>query len=159
MPDTAVKINPDSYLMPSLEHATVADVMHPGIVSCPVDAKLTEVARLMADHKVHCVVVVGISAQDGERFVWGLIDDGDLVRAGIRLGHDETAGALAREPTISVRTTMPLSAAGELMLKHGVTHTVVNDSETQLPIGVLSTLDIAGVLALAPGVTERASVR
>jgi CBS domain-containing protein len=36
-----------SYLMPSLRHATVADAMHPGIVSCHPDAPLTEVARTM----------------------------------------------------------------------------------------------------------------
>jgi CBS domain-containing protein len=41
-----------SYLMPSLEHATVADAMHPGILSCHADASLTDVARIMATHHV-----------------------------------------------------------------------------------------------------------
>jgi len=49
------------YLMPPLRHATVADAMHPGIVSCPADATLTDVARLMATHHVHCIAVMGIS--------------------------------------------------------------------------------------------------
>lgn len=33
-----------SYLMPRLEHATMADAMHPGILSCEADASLTDVA-------------------------------------------------------------------------------------------------------------------
>ena len=37
-----------SYLMPSLEHATVADAMHPGIMTCEPDARATDVARMMA---------------------------------------------------------------------------------------------------------------
>jgi CBS domain-containing protein len=42
---------------------------------------------------------------------------------------------------------MPLREAGELMLKHGVSHLIVVDPTTQRPTGVLSTLDIAGILA------------
>lgn len=43
MPDTATTPRHGSYLMPSLEHATVADAMHPGILSCEPDATLTDV--------------------------------------------------------------------------------------------------------------------
>lgn len=139
-----------SYLMPSLHHATVADAMHPGIVACSPDAGLTEVARLMATHHVHCVAVMAVSHDDGaERFVWGLISDLDLLRAGIHLGPDSSASALALEPIISVVPTTPLREAGELMLRHGVSHLVVVDPDTRRPTGVLSTLDIAGVLAWA----------
>ena len=46
-----------SYLLPHLEHATVADAMHPGILSCDAEATLTEVARIMSTHHVHCIVV------------------------------------------------------------------------------------------------------
>jgi CBS domain-containing protein len=42
---------------------------------------------------------------------------------------------------------MPLREAGELMLDHGATHVIVIDPDSQRPIGVLSTLDIAGLLA------------
>ena len=57
MPDTAIYHG--SYLMPSLEHATVSDAMHPGILSCEPDANLSEVARMMARQHVHCIVVAG----------------------------------------------------------------------------------------------------
>ena len=137
-----------SYLMPSLEHATVADAMHPGIVSCPADASLTDVARLMATRHVHCVPVMAISYDEhADRFVWGLISDLDVLRAGMHLGLDASARALALDPIVSVPPTMPLREAGELMLKHDVSHLIVVDPDTQRPTGVLSTLDIAGVLA------------
>ncbi|HZE05284.1 MAG TPA: CBS domain-containing protein [Solirubrobacteraceae bacterium] len=148
MPDIAGQTGTGSYLMPSLRHATVADAMHPGIVACPPDAGLTDVARLMASHHVHCVAVMAISpGEEAERFVWGLISDLDVLRAGIHLGPDSSARALALEPIISVIPATPLREAGELMLRHGVTHLVVVDPDTRRPTGVLSTLDIAGVLA------------
>lgn len=71
--------------MPSLEHATVADAMHPGMSG--------------------------------------------------------------RSPRHHLKPSMPLRDAGELMLTHGVSHLVVTDAEAGGPIGLLSTLDVAGVLA------------
>jgi CBS domain-containing protein len=148
VPTTAVQPYHGSYLMPSLEHATVSDAMHPGILSCEADATLTDVARLMAMHHVHCVAVMGLSHEHpGEKLVWGIISDSDLVRAGIREGADQTAAALAQQTMISVEPTMPLREAGELMLASGVTHVVVIDPAVQRPTGILSTLDIAGALA------------
>jgi len=148
MPATASHTLSTSYLMPSLRHATVADAMHPGILSCPADATLRDVARLMATHHVHCVAVMAISHDArGERLVWGLISDLDVMRAGIRIGSDELAGALAFEPVVVVDPAMRLSEAGEVMLKHAIDHVVVVDPETQQPTGVLSSTDLIDVLA------------
>lgn len=148
MSDTAIQPTPGSYLMPSLRNATVADAMHPGIVFCEPDASLTEVARLMATHHVHCIAVVGISHdEESECMVWGLISDRDLMRAGIGLGSGQSARALALEPVIGIRATMPLSQAVEAMLEQGVSHIIVIDPQTRRPAGVLSTLDVIGVLA------------
>jgi CBS domain-containing protein len=145
---TTIQPHYGSYLMPRLEHATVSDAMHPGILSCEADATLTDVARLMATHHVHCVAVMGLSQEPpGEKLVWGIISDLDLLRAGIRTGGDQPAGAVTLQPIISAEPTMPLREAGELMLTQGVTHIVVIDPDIQRPIGILSTLDIAGVLA------------
>jgi CBS domain-containing protein len=151
MPGTATQIYHGSYLMPSLEHATVSDAMHPGILSCEPDATATEVARLMAAHHVHCVAVVGISHEKPECFVWGIISDLDLVAAGIRDEQEPTARDLADQPVITVRPNVPLRQAGEAMLKNGVSHLVVTDAEAGRPIGILSTLDVAGVLAWGEG--------
>jgi CBS domain-containing protein len=145
MSDTALKSH-GSYLTQSIEHATVADAMHPGILSCEPDATVTEVAKMMATHHVHCVAVVGISHEQPECFVWGIVSDLDLVRAGID-GAARTARTLASQPVVVVEPEMPLRDAAGEMLKHGVSHVVVADPVAQRPVGVLSTLDIAGVLA------------
>ena len=136
-----------SYLMPSLQRATVSDAMHPGIIACEPDASLAEVSQIMAKHHVHWVAVIGISHDDPPCGVWSVISDLDLVRAGIRDGDTASARALARQPLITVEPSMALRTAGELMLAHGVSHLVVIESETQRPIGILSSSDIAGVLA------------
>jgi len=137
-----------SRLMPSLSRATVSDAMHAGILTCEPDATLTDVARLMAGHRVHCIAVMGVShAGSSEKLVWGIISDVDVVRAGIRTGSDRLAGALALEPIITVEPEMPLRQAGELMLSHNTSHIVVIDPQLQRPIGILSTLDIIDVLA------------
>jgi CBS domain-containing protein len=121
--------------------------MHPGILSCEPDASPAEVAQLMATHHVHCVAVVGISHEKPECFVWGIISDFDLIEAGIRDGRELTARDLAVQPVITVRPSTPLREAGEAMLTHHVSHLVVADGEAGRPIGILSTLDVAGVLA------------
>jgi CBS domain-containing protein len=144
MSDTA--IHQGSYLSPSLEHATVADAMHPGIFSCEPDASLTEVARTMATRHVHCLAVVGISHQQPECGMWGIVSDADVIRAAAREGGEGTAGSLAKQPVVSVTPAMALRAASELMVSQEVSHLVVIDEGSQNPIGILSTLDIAGVL-------------
>jgi CBS domain-containing protein len=136
-----------SYLMPSLQHATVSDAMHPGILACEPDASLTEVAQLMATHHVHCIAVVGISHEEPQCGVWSVISDLDLVGAGIRDDETWSARSIAQQPLVTVEPSMPVRDAGELMLAHGITHLVVIEPRSQRPIGILSTADIAGVLA------------
>jgi CBS domain-containing protein len=137
-----------SYLMPHFEHATVADAMHRGILSCDGDATLSEVARIMSTHHVHCIVVRGAAEDEADELpVWGIISDFDLLRAGIRPDAPDTAAALARQAVIRVETTAGLRDVAELMMTKGTGHVVAVDPQTGYPIGILSTLDVAGVLA------------
>jgi CBS domain-containing protein len=137
-----------SYLLPHFEHATVADAMHPGILSCEAEATLAEVARIMSTHHVHCIVVRGAAEDEAdEPPVWGMISDFDLVRMGTRPNAPDTAAELARRPVISVQTTAALRDAAELMMTEGTAHVVAVNPQTGHPVGILSTLDIAGVLA------------
>jgi CBS domain-containing protein len=147
MPTTTSPLSHGSYLMPSLEHATVSDAMHPGILACEPDSSLTEVAQTMATHHVHCLAVIGISHEEPRCGIWSVISDLDLVRAGIHEDEGQSARAIARQPLVTVESSLPLREAGELMLRHAVSHLVVIESSTQRPIGILSTADIAGVLA------------
>jgi CBS domain-containing protein len=137
-----------SYLLPQFEHATVADAMHPGILSCDTEATLTEVARMMSTHHVHCIVVTGTGEGDGDGSeVWGVISDFDLLSAGMRPDVPDIASAIAQQSVIRVITTAALRDVAELMLAEGSGHVVAVDPQTRRPVGILSTLDIAGVLA------------
>jgi CBS domain-containing protein len=131
---------------PSLEHATVADVMHPGVFTCPPDTELRDVARLMATHHIHSVVVLGIERTwAGERLTWGILSDIDLVAA----AHDPSAdaGGAAATELVLVGPDEPLARAVELMAEHRLSHLLVVDAETGRPKGVVSSLDVAGCLA------------
>jgi CBS domain-containing protein len=147
MSEGSVLPSQGSYLLPHFEHATVADAMHPGILSCDADATLTEVARIMSTHHVHCIVVRGTPDEAGESPVWGIISDFDVLRAGMRSDGSDTAAAVARQPVVKLQTTAPLREAAELMLSRLTSHIVAVNPETGHPIGILSTLDIAGVFA------------
>lgn len=137
-----------SYRTPSLEHATVGDAMHQGVMTCDPDATLTEVARIMATHHVHFIGVLGLSTSaSGEVLTWRVITDLDLVRGGVRPGESDTARTLARHPVVTVDPGTPLRHAADLMLGRGLSHLLVISPETQHPVGVLSTLDVAGTLA------------
>lgn len=140
-----------SFRTPSLEHATVADAMHPGIVSCDPDLPLTEVARTMASNHVHCLAVMGISHTEPEQLVWGIITDLDLVAAGLTSGYEATARSLARHPVVSVDTTTPLREACQMMVDQRIAHLVVRDNSRLMPVGILSSIDVAGILAWGEG--------
>ena len=134
--------------LPSLEHASVADVMHPGVLSCAPDADLRAVARIMATQHVHSVVVEGLEDVPGRgaHLAWGVLSDLDLVAAARSGSLDERAGAHAATEVVTIGQDESLAQAAELMTAHQLAHLLVIDP-TGMPIGVLSTLDIAGALA------------
>ena len=131
---------------PTLRHALVQDVMRPGIVTCPPDADLVTVARLMAGDHIHAVVVSGIeSVPGGERLTWGLITALDLVSSTLPGYEGAEAAELAGTEIVTVEADEPLERAAQLMTEHQLTHLmVVTGGE---PVGILSTLDVAGCLA------------
>lgn len=134
--------------LPLMSTATVRDVMHPGIVSCSGAANAAEVARIMASCRVHSVAVLGLSKDERRTpHIWGIVSDLDVLAATTRPAGAATAADLASEPVITVRPTMSLKEAAEAMVRHGVHHVIVADPERHTPVGILSTLDIAAVLA------------
>jgi CBS domain-containing protein len=136
-----------SYLVPSLDKATVSDAMRTGVMSCPPDLPATVVARMMATHHIHAVVVEGIHHDPvhGEELRWGVVTDMDLVRAARAGIEDLTAGDIAVSEPVTVEPTLSLDDAVRLMEEHEATHLIVVADGR--PVGILSTLDIAGVLA------------
>jgi CBS domain-containing protein len=79
--------------------------------------------------------------------LWGVVSDLDLVKAA-NAGEigDRTAGGTAITPVVMVERDDTLAHAAQLMSEHEITHLVVVDPRTERPVGVLSTLDLAGAL-------------
>jgi CBS domain-containing protein len=130
---------------PTFERMTVEDAMHTGIVACDVHAPLGAVARMMAAHRIHCVVVRNGAAEwtDPGGGLWGVISDLDLVRL---VAEDavagRTAGQSAATPAVVVQERDSVREAARLMADNDVTHLVVVNHAAK-PVGVLSTLDVA----------------
>ena len=134
---------------------TVAAVMSRGLVRCPRHASLRAVAALMTDAHVHCVVVID-DASD-RRSLWGVVSDLDLIAAAtVRSLDEQEAGGSAMKPAVTIGAYEPLAVAAGLMTKHGVSHLVVVDPVKERPLGVISTLDVAGALAAAWSPRRRA---
>jgi CBS domain-containing protein len=130
--------------MNGLEGASVAEAMHPGVITCPLGASLRTVARMMAAYRVHCVVVFDEREETERRSFWGVVSDLDLA-AGLSEGalDERSAGEIAASPVVTVPSDEALDRAAQLMAEHGSAHLVVVEPETGLPVGVLSTLDLA----------------
>ncbi|MFN8160946.1 MAG: CBS domain-containing protein [Solirubrobacterales bacterium] len=123
---------------------SVSDVITPGVITCPPEAPLREVAGLMAGERVHSVVVSDLPSGAGAG--WGVIADLDLVEA-IRMGSAASAAEAAATEPLTVDAGAPLERAVQLMVEHEVSHLFVTGPEGGEPIGVVSTLDIARALA------------
>jgi CBS domain-containing protein len=122
--------------------------MHPGLVRCAPEASLRAVAALMADARVHCVVVIDDTSD--ERLLWGVVWDRDLVAAAtVRSLDEQEARGTAIKPAVTIASYESLARAAQQMTKHGVSHLVVVDPVKDRPLGVISTLDLARALAAA----------
>jgi CBS domain-containing protein len=125
---------------PVFGEARVADAMHPGVIFCPPDASLRTAAAIMATNHVHAVFV----SAGGEAPV-GVVSERRLVEAAGSDADKVTVAALAEDPE-TVFADDPLRQATTSMAEHGVNHLVVVDAGGR-PLGMLSALDIARVLA------------
>ena len=133
----------------NLQERLVGDVMRDGIVGCTPETPLTEVARLMGEYRIHCVVVAGLEEdRHGTHLVWGVVSDLDLARA-VAAGEELTAGQIAATEPVTASPADTLSAVARVMGDHDVAHLVVVDDRNAEPIGVISTLDVARAFAEA----------
>lgn len=137
-------ITTGSYRIPRLEHARVADAMRHGLLSCPADASLRAAARTMSTQHVH--MILATDPADGSPV--GALSDQGLLRAVLEHRNDDPElGEVVERDMDTISSAEPLAEAIELMRERGTSHLIVRDAQTGRPSGVLSTLDIAGVLA------------
>ena len=117
---------------------SVLNAVQLGLIECPADATVVSIARTMAEHTVHCVIVRGI-----ERGGWGIVSDLDLMAAMRPELAEATAGQLAATDVVIVELNDTLEHAAQLMAEHQTAHVVVVDRATGEPVGILSTIDVA----------------
>ena len=136
-----------SFRLPRLEHASVEDAMHRGVMSVPAETPLRDVARALSGDHIHCLIVTGMT-NDGARPRWGFVTALDLMRAAEgspAAFQQRTARDIATSLPPAVSGTERLDHAAQLMAHHGIEHLIV--AENGHPAGVLSALDVAGVMA------------
>src|SRR5262245_49799069 len=116
----------------------VEDAMHRGVITCRADTSALAVARIMAAHRIHSVLVV-----DDEGTCTGVVADSELGYALLSGAPASVrASEIAAAPVVVDRADT-LTHALELMHDRAKTHVVVSQPSTHRPIGVLSILDIA----------------
>jgi CBS domain-containing protein len=117
------------------ERARVVDVMHRGVISCAGERSALAAARVMAAHRIHCVVVLGVDR------VPRLITEMDIAAA----IYDEQLETLSAEdlsrPSPLLRPEDTLAFALERMHEHGTNHAVVVGPSLRL-LGVIAVLDV-----------------
>ncbi len=134
------------------------DLMREGLITCPELASFGEVARLLAEHRVHALVVTN---DDG--LPVGVLSDVDLL-AGEWLSTDEddldvmrrfSAGDLMTHPIVTIDVTAPARIIAERFEEMRVSRLVV--TKQGKPVGILSISDL--VASLAEPAAERRVVR
>lgn len=139
------------YPPPSFDEAQVADVMHPGVLTCPPETPLTTVARMMARYRVHAIVVTDFEDEGEGEEPWRVVSDLDVAGA-VAAGEfsEMSAGGVAGTEVVTIASDAPLREVARLMAEHGVAHLVVIAAESSGPVGIISTLDLAGALPPRP---------
>jgi CBS domain-containing protein len=131
---------------------TVGEAMHAGIITVPAEATLRQVAGVLSRERVHAVVVDTDRDDDTAGAFWGVLTSLDLVAAAV-VGdlEKQSASASAATAVVTVAPGDSLTRAAQLMAENAVTHLVVVDPDSGRPQGILSTIDVARVLARDDG--------
>ena len=141
------------YLTPSFAQARVRDAMRPWVLTCDPATPLVTVAQRMAGEHVHAIVVLHEGVNSGGtlgRRPWAVLTDRDVLRCAARIG-EMTAGDAATGELLQVYPDDRLAEVAERMLAHAVGHALVVEPETGRAVGVVSTLDIARIVAWGRG--------
>src|SRR6478735_6091071 len=77
------------HTVPSFEHARVADVMRPGLLTCQPETRLRGVAQAMAANHVHALVVIDPGGEDPPGN-WRVVYDVDVLMLAAK-GQDARA--------------------------------------------------------------------
>jgi CBS domain-containing protein len=97
----------------------------------------------MATYRIHCVLVSDVEGHKP----WGVVSDLDIA-AGAGANIDNlTAREVASTEVVTIAADDTMLLAAQLMAERKAAHLVVVQPHSGHPVGVLSTLDLAGVVA------------
>jgi CBS domain-containing protein len=129
----------------AMHSTTVREAMHPGIMACTATASVAEVAHIMASCRVHSVIVVA-AGPDQQPSISGVLSEVDLLRWATGGSTHLPVGAVVSSAAAAVSPGAPVQEAAQLMADREINHLVVLDTH-DAPLGIISALDVAGVLA------------
>ena len=118
------------------ERLLVRDLMSVGVLTCPPETPIVEIARLLVDKQLEGIVVL-----DPEGHAIGFISQDELVQAYTRDGcRDLTAEDVMRDSVPQVPPDVPLVAAAQIMRDMGVrvVYLMHNSAGIQYPAAALS---------------------
>jgi CBS domain-containing protein len=141
---TALQVPQARYVGPSFDKARVHDAMRVGVVSCRPQTPLRDVARIMVGYQIHSVVV---DDPEASMHPWGIVSDLDLATAATSDIGELTAGDVAKADLVTVPANATLERAAQLMAEHQVSHLMAIQPDTGRPVGVISALGLATVVA------------
>lgn len=142
---TTLQPYPPRYVGPELERARVHDAMRVGVVTCRPETTLKDVARMMVGYQIHSVVVDDAQASGHP---WGIVTDLDVATAAGPELSRLTAGDVVSTELVTVPANETLERAAQVMSEHHVNHLLAVQPETGRPVGLISALGLAAVIAV-----------
>jgi CBS domain-containing protein len=119
-----------------LSTVEVGSVMALGLITCPPDAPLADVAALMSNHQVHAVIVDPSSPR--------LVTARDVVSAALAGATSVDQAVAAPPPSATPNET--LQAVAERMYAEQAAHIVVREADDVVAHGIVSSIDVAAIL-------------
>jgi CBS domain-containing protein len=127
---------------------SVSDICNTRVISADKDTSIPDVARLMREHRVGCVVVTE-EIKKGTLLPVGVITDRDLVLEITAIEANPrhlTAGDIVIRSVITVRENDDIRETQQRMRTHGIRRVPVVDATGALT-GILSADDMIGLIA------------
>lgn len=118
-----------------------SDLAHAGVVTVPASASVAFVARVMAEHRTHAVLVV-----DRASGRWGWATARGMLHNHVRDWSSATAEDAVTEEVATLRSTATLRDALDAFLAVGASHVLLVDAEGE-PLSVLADSDVVRHMA------------
>ncbi len=124
-----------------MEEKKVRDIMARGIVTAKYDETMPQIAGVMSEENVSCVVIVNQNDETA-----GIVTSLDIVKAFGKKTEDEIKKTAAEDimtPIVyNVNPEMTLKEVSNIMVVKDIHRVVVLSPEGRKPVGLLSATDI-----------------